>query len=75
MSSCYVSVVYCKYDSSPLLTVLEGKVDSLGSSPRTGNTSTAGRFQQALPALENTPPRFEDLYEVEEVEAKDVEMA
>lgn len=61
------------YHPSLLLTVLEG-IDSMGNSPHTGNTSTAGRSQLALPAPERTP-QFEDIYEVEEVGTKDVEMA
>ncbi len=48
--------------------------NDITGSPHTGNASTAGRSQQALPAPEQFS-RFSDIYEVEEVDAKDVEMA
>ncbi|KAI9874123.1 MAG: hypothetical protein M1830_010171 [Pleopsidium flavum] len=49
-------------------------MDSIGGSPHTGTASTAGRSQQALPAPEESS-RFGDVYEVEEMGDKDVEMA
>ncbi len=54
--------------------VLGSMMNSMTGSPHSGNPSTAGRSQQALPAPEQAS-RFSDIYEVEEIGAKDVEMA